>query len=108
MRLAQNLHEALSAGGRGGIGGRSRVKASIVVAEVALACILLIGAGLMVRSLAALMAVNPGFRASGVLTMHLSLPASRLPAAGKCRGVFGQTRERAGASSGCRSGGDDQ
>ena len=78
---AQNVQESLSHGGRGGIGGRSPVKDALVVAEVALALMLLVGAGLMIRSLGALMSINPGFRASGLLTMHLSLPKAAYPQA---------------------------
>jgi len=72
--LAENLKE----GGRGGGGsvGRSRFRAGLVVAEVALALLLVIGATLTVRSLARLQAVDPGFRPEGVITASLTLPDS--------------------------------
>jgi len=73
---ARDLTSALRAGGRGGLTQHSanRVKRFIVVTEVALAVTLLSGAGLLIRSFQRLMAVDPGFRPEGVLTMKLRLP----------------------------------
>jgi predicted permease len=71
-----DLHETLKEGGRGPSGARHRTQTTFVVVEMALAVVLLIGAGLMIRSLIELWAVNPGFNAHGVLTFNTSLPAS--------------------------------
>jgi putative ABC transport system permease protein len=49
----------------------------LVVAEVALACVLLVGAAFMMKSLLAVLNVDPGFRADHLLTMKFSMPASR-------------------------------
>lgn len=57
-------------------GARLRWRQALVTAEVALAVVLAVGAGLMVRSVANLFAISPGFDPQGVLTMHLSTPAS--------------------------------
>jgi predicted permease len=59
--------------------GPARLRRSLVVAEVAVALLLLVGAGLLVRSLARLSAVDPGFSAARVLRFDLSLPGSRYP-----------------------------
>jgi len=71
-----DLHVSLKDGDRGtGRGGRLR--ASFVVVEVALALLLLTGAGLLIRSFQALVAVNPGFDAGRVLTLQISLPSGK-------------------------------
>jgi len=71
-RFSNSLKES----GRGNIGGRSRAQAILVAAEVALAVVLLIGAGLMVRSIRALWNIDPGFRSDNLLTFELSLAPS--------------------------------
>ena len=58
-------------------GGARRAASALVVAEIALAGILLVGAGLTLRSFANLIAVDPGFRTSNVLTVQLVLPTAR-------------------------------
>ena len=71
-----DLHEVLKESGRGSSGVRHRLQGIFVVGELAMALILLVGAGLMIRSLAALWHVNPGFTPSHAITFSLSLPAS--------------------------------
>jgi predicted permease len=72
-------YELLKDGGRSNTAGRARqrMRSSLVVAEVALALVLLVGAGLFLRSLAALEEVNPGFQPQGVITAGVSLPPAR-------------------------------
>ena len=74
-----DLNEALKAGGRsgGGAGAGGRLRSALVVAEVALALVLLAGAGLLVRSVVRLRAVDAGFDPSNLLTMNLTLPSAR-------------------------------
>ena len=72
------LSDALKEGGRAGTAGRSaRARNTFVVVEVALALILLAGAGLLIRSFAQLMSVDPGFDTDRTITMRVSLPGSR-------------------------------
>jgi putative ABC transport system permease protein len=70
-----NLEERLKESGRGSSGARHRLQGVFVAVEVAMALVLLVGAGLMVRSLAALWRVDPGFNPSHAITFTLSLPA---------------------------------
>jgi predicted permease len=72
---------ALRDGGRGSTIGRERHRARsvLVVGQVALALVLLVGSGLMVRSFQELRSVDPGFDAGGVLTFRLSLPPTKYP-----------------------------
>ena len=74
----QDLNDALKEGGRqqGAAAGRG-ARELLIVAEVALSIVLLIGAGLMIRSLRQLQNVDPGFRTEQVLTMEVSLPTAR-------------------------------
>ena len=63
-------------------GARQRFRNALVVVEMALAVVLLIGAGLMIRTLWALQRIDLGFNPSGVLTMRISLPEVGYRAAG--------------------------
>ncbi len=68
-------------GARGATGGRrqQKVRSALVVAELAVATTLMIGAGLLIRSLWQLQAVDPGFASAGVLKAEFQLPTSRYP-----------------------------
>ncbi len=69
-----NLNEVLKEGGRSASGGGSFLRHALVVAEVAMALVLLTGAGLLVRSFWRLLAVNPGFSTENILTFDVALP----------------------------------
>jgi putative ABC transport system permease protein len=71
-----NPYEILKSGGRSATTGRGRqrLRAALVVGEAALALVLLVGAGLFLRSFSRLQEVNPGFQPHGLMTATLSLP----------------------------------
>ena len=74
-----NLNESLKEGGRGSSGGarHNRLRGLLVVAEVSLAFVLLIGAGLLMRTFYYLQRVDPGFKSDNVLTATIELPGAR-------------------------------
>ena len=74
---SKSVQPALAAGGRGGAVKRSRTASILIGAEVAVAVVVVVGAGLMLRSLEAFAAVDPGFEARGVVTVRVSPPAGR-------------------------------
>ncbi|HEX7175766.1 MAG TPA: ABC transporter permease [Pyrinomonadaceae bacterium] len=76
-----NLNEALKEGGRDSVAGSrgNRLRGLLVITEVALALILLIGAGLLINSFLRLRNVDPGFRADNLLTMSIVLPQLKYP-----------------------------
>jgi len=71
-----DLQETLREGGRGPSGARHRAQRVFVVVEMALALVLLAGAGLMIRSLAKLWRTDPGFDPHNVLTFYMSFPST--------------------------------
>jgi len=73
-----DLRDGLAQGGRGSSDGGARLRLRVLfVGEVALALVLLTGAGLLVRSLAGLVGVDPGFRPEGVVAVPVVLPPAR-------------------------------
>ncbi len=76
-----DLRESLNEAGRGtsAAGGTLHLRSSLVVSELALAVLLLVGAGLLIRSFSHLLDVSPGFQTQHLLTMELSLPEKTYP-----------------------------
>ena len=73
-------HESLKIDGRAGAGrGGGRLRNALVILEVAVSVVLLLGAGLLLRTFINIQRVEPGFEARGVLTMRLTLPRERYP-----------------------------
>lgn len=101
-RLA--LASVLRAGGRGttGAGARDRTRSALVVAEMTLSFVLLIGAGLLVRSFDRLAAVDKGFDPTQVLTFAVELPSARYPEARQQVAFFERVLERVRALPGVR------
>jgi putative ABC transport system permease protein len=102
-----NLNEAM----KQGLGktdsdsGGNRTRSVLVVSEVALSLVLLIGAGLMVRSLWNLRSVKPGFDAQNVLTMTLAIPDTKYKEPYQKAGFYKQVLERVRVLPGVESAG---
>jgi putative ABC transport system permease protein len=90
------LHSTLSAGGRGGIGGGrgERLRGVLVVAQVALALVLLVGSGLLVRTFERLQQVDLGLEPRNVLTAQVVLPGAKYPSEDRMLGFFEALRDR--------------
>ena len=80
--------------GAGSSRDTGRIRSGLVVAEVALSVVLLVGAGVMARSLFTILGVDPGFRASRVMTYDLRLPEHAYPGPAEQRTFFDEVLER--------------
>ena len=101
-----DVHEAIKEGGRGSAsGGGKRVRAILVVAEVAVSMILLVGAGLMVKSLYRVLVTDPGFNSSGVLTAAITMPDTTYKDLGKQRQFVQQLVDKVSAIPGVQAAG---
>lgn len=90
-----NLNHELKESGRGTGGPRqSRTRGLLVVSEIALSFVLLVGAGLLVKSFLRLQAVNPGFEAENVLVIRLSLPKAQYPNRAAAAAFYEKLRPR--------------
>ena len=99
-----DLATSLKEGGRGYVGaGHHRLSDFLVVAEVAIALVLLIGAGLLLRSMLLLLRVDPGFRTDNILCMTIDLTASKYPVAREQALYFRRVIERIRALPGVQS-----
>ena len=100
-----NLNAALTEVGRGGTTGRSgrMMRSALVVAEVALAVVVLIGAGLLMRSFVRLRSADPGFQPSGLLTLRVPLAGGRNAAPDRRIAFFQQVADRIATLPGVRT-----
>jgi putative ABC transport system permease protein len=99
-----NVNETLRDEGRGSTGGhrRMQLRGLLVIGQVALSLMLLIGAGLLVRSFAGLLRVDPGFDPQNVLTMNVSIPTSKYGDAQKQIAFFDDLLRRVSSTPGVR------
>jgi predicted permease len=74
-----DIGETMKEGGRSGSAsaGKKRIRSVLVVAEVSISLVLLVGAGLMIKSFYRVLQADPGFNSTGVLTAQFSLPSSQ-------------------------------
>ena len=100
-----DLTESLKEGGKGTVAGmgNNRTHSFLVVTEIALALVLLVGAGLLVQSFRRLQDVDPGFDAANTLTMRLFLPESKYGEPGRPRAFLSQVLERVAALPGVKA-----
>jgi putative ABC transport system permease protein len=98
-----DLNDALKEGARGSSGGNRLVRNLFVVAEMALAFVLLIGAGLMLRSFSQLHQVKTGFETENVLTMRVQLPSAKYGQPQQRAEFFKRAEERLAALPGVKS-----
>jgi putative ABC transport system permease protein len=99
-----DLNDALKEGSRGSTGGRSGTFRNVfVVAEVSLALVLLVGAGLMIRSFLRLQAVETGFNPENVLTMRAQLPKKKYAEPQQILDFFKQAQDRIAALPGVQA-----
>ena len=96
-----DLNEALKTSGRGITAG-GRLRGAMIVSEVALAMVLLTGAGLLLRSFLRLESVNPGFQPHNLQTMRIGLPSARFRQRLQQAQFYDQVLERAAAIPGVR------
>ena len=97
-----DLHEALKEGSRGSTEGgrRSRVRGALVISEIALSLMLLVGAGLLIKSFQRLRETDPGFRPDNVLALRFVLPETKYETADSQAAFYRQLLERVAASPG--------
>jgi len=98
-----SLQESLREGARGSGGGRHRVEGAFVVVEMALAVILLVGAGLLMQSIWRLWRVDTGFTTSHLLTAEVALSPTVMSSASSVRMAFRQMLARVSGIPGVRS-----
>jgi putative ABC transport system permease protein len=94
-----DLNDTLKEGGRGGTSGpgRHRLRGALAIGEIALALVLLVGAGLMFRSFRELLSVDPGFRPDHLLTLDVALPETKYVDGARQTAFLNETLERLGA-----------
>jgi putative ABC transport system permease protein len=95
--VKRDLNQALrdsGAGNKGSVGGSGRMRSTLVVAEIAVALTVLIGAGLLLRSFVRLQRVDPGFSPARVLTARLGLPQNAYPKREQVSAFYNQLHER--------------
>jgi predicted permease len=85
--------------------GSNRIRSALIVTEVAVSLLLLVGAGLMVRTLANLMQVDPGFNVDNTLSARVWIPASRYQEDEQVTAFYSETLERVRAIPGVQSAG---
>jgi predicted permease len=107
-----DINEVLKEGGRGSVGGgrtfgrgHHKIRNLLVIAEVALSLVLLIGAGLLIRTYQNIQNANPGFNPQNILSLRLSLPAASYSKPGAVTAFYKQLCDRVNALPGVEAAG---
>jgi putative ABC transport system permease protein len=100
-----NVNDSLKEGGRGQSFQRTRLRHLLMVMEVALAIVLLAGAGLLIRSFVKLLEVNPGYRPDNLLTAQVTTPALSHEESGRRNAFYREVLQRVSALPGVESAG---
>lgn len=105
VAMSADINKTLKEGGRDASSGKggNQLRATLVIAELSLAVVILVGAGLCIRSFYLLNSVNPGFNPHNLLTMKLSLPNASYKDDAKKIAFFQQLRDRTAALPGVMS-----
>ena len=99
-----DLTDALKESGRTTAGvRRNRLRSLLVVAEIAMSLVLLVGAGLMIKSFARLNRVDPGFNPDNVVTMGVTLQRTKYPDDARVAAFYSQLLERVSGAPGVKS-----
>jgi putative ABC transport system permease protein len=100
-----HINESLKESGGAGLGGTAggNLRGVLVVAEIALSLVLLVGAGLMIRSFARLLSIDPGYNANNLLTFQISLPDSKYPKSSQVFAFYREALDRISACPGVQS-----
>ena len=101
--LRSDMHETLKEGGRGSSGARHRTQSMFVVIEVSMAMVLLVGAGLMIRSLVALAKIDPGFDPRNAISFNTAFNSDKNSTAALLRTKYRETLRQLEAVPGINS-----
>jgi putative ABC transport system permease protein len=102
-----NLTESLKEGGRsaGASAGRNRLRSGLVVSEIAMTLVLLVSAGLLIRTVARLSQVDKGFNPTNVMAMNIGLPSLKYPNPENVIAFYQQVTDRIAAMPGVKAAG---
>jgi predicted permease len=99
-----DLRDTLSEGGRESVGtGRQRIRGALVIAQVSIALVLLVGAGLLLRSAIGLQHVSPGFETRNIVVASIELPTARYPSDTTVVSTYAEMAREVAAVPGVRS-----
>ena len=103
--LRTGAYNSIKVTGQGTLGHGRKLRDLLVIAEIAIALVLVVGAGLLIETLIRLRAVNPGFRSEGILTADIPAPLPKYQDSGKRRRFYNEVLSRVRSIPGVRAAG---